>query len=257
MLRPHVSVECARSASNKATSFWPPTPYSSVRPPAVPRPRACQRLADPHGLLPHGVDGARRRQELDDQVGGGVAREETLRRATDPWFFLLRSLRDNGWCSEQVDRLAAPDGRVALERGRRRGPGSTRTWRRRNSMPARGCSTVTPANTYGAQHARGFPQRPSRRRLARAQEYQRARILMKYIAETALVPRTSRRACRSPTSRKERTKFPIHAGCIPRDAPSAVAVIVKDEHLAVPGADLDGHWLGSGCGAGTSALGHG
>jgi hypothetical protein len=74
-------------------------------------------------------------------------------------------------------------------------------------------------------------------------QYQRARqYAMKNTAETALVLATAAKVD-IPVANvevKERTKYPDPTpGAAYRDALAAVAVIVKDEHLAVPGADLD------------------
>jgi hypothetical protein len=74
-------------------------------------------------------------------------------------------------------------------------------------------------------------------------QYQRAReYAMKNSAETALVLATAAKVD-IPVANvevKERTKYPDSTpGAAYRDALSAVAVIVKDEHLSVPGADLD------------------
>jgi sulfonate transport system substrate-binding protein len=169
-------------------------------------------------------------------------------RGTDPWFFLLRSLRDNGMVQRDVDLidLQHPDGRVALERGQVDAWSGLDPHMAASQLDAgsRLLYRNVKYNTYGALNAREdfLKEHPEIVSIV-LKQYQRAReYSMKNIAETALVLSNVAKIS-LPVANvevKERTLFPDPTpGAAYRDALVAVAAIVKDEHLATPGADLD------------------
>ena len=169
-------------------------------------------------------------------------------RGTDPWFFLLRSLRDNGMTQRDIELvdLQHPDGRVALERGQVDAWAGLDPHMAASQLDAgsRLLYRNIKYNTYGALNSReDFLHDHPDVVTAVLKQYQRAReYAMKNSAETALVLATAAKVD-IPVANvevKERTKYPDSTpGAAYRDALSAVAVIVKDEYLSVPGADLD------------------
>jgi sulfonate transport system substrate-binding protein len=169
-------------------------------------------------------------------------------RGTDPWFFLLRSLRDVNLTQRDIELvdLQHPDGRVALERGQ------VDAWA--GLDPHMAASQVDAGsrllyrnvkyNTYGALNAREDFLASSPDLVAIVlQQYQRAREYaiahpaeaVKILAEAAKIePKVADIEIR------DRTRYPDPTpGAAYREALTAVAAIVKEEHLATPGADLD------------------
>lgn len=169
-------------------------------------------------------------------------------RGTDPWFFLLRSLRDNGMVQRDVELidLQHPDGRVALERGQVDAWSGLDPHMAASQLDAgsRLLYRNVKYNTYGALNVReDFLKEHPDVVATVLKPYQRAReYSMKNIAETSLVLADVAKIA-LPVANvevKERTKFPDPTpGSAYRDALSAVSVIVKEEHLATPGADLE------------------
>jgi len=170
-------------------------------------------------------------------------------RGTDPWFFLLRALRDNGMTQRDIELvdLQHPDGRIALERGQVDAWAGLDPHMAASQLDAgsRLLYRNIKYNTYGALNAREDFLRDHPDVVAIVlQQYQRARLYaMKNIADTATIL-SSVAQVSIPVANievKERTKFPDPTpGRDYHDAIAAVVGIVRDEHLATPGADLDG-----------------
>jgi sulfonate transport system substrate-binding protein len=170
-------------------------------------------------------------------------------RGTDPWFFLLRSLRDNGMTQRDIELvdLQHPDGRVALERGQVDAWSGLDPHMAASQLDAgsRLLYRNIKYNTYGALNSREDFLRDHPDLVATVlQQYQRARLYsMKNIADAATILSGAANVS-IPVANievKERTKFPDPTpGRDYHDALSAVVGIVRDEHLSVPGADLDG-----------------
>ncbi|MFN2462064.1 MAG: aliphatic sulfonate ABC transporter substrate-binding protein [Candidatus Velthaea sp.] len=169
-------------------------------------------------------------------------------RGTDPWFFLLRSLRDVNLTQRDIELvdLQHPDGRTALERGQ------VDAWA--GLDPHMAASQVDAGsrllyrnvkyNTYGALNVREdfLHDHPDLVAVV-LQQYQRAREYaiahpgdaVKVLADAAKIELKV-----ADIEVRERTRFPDPTPGPPyHDALRAVAAIVKEEHLATPGADLD------------------
>ena len=170
-------------------------------------------------------------------------------RGTDPWFFLLRVLRDNGMTQRDIELidLQHPDGRIALERGQVDAWSGLDPHMAASQLDA-GSRLIyrnISYNTYGALNTREDFLKDHPDIVATVlKTYERAReYSQKYIAETALVLSQEAKVT-IPVANvevKERTKWPDPTpGSAYRSALAAVSVIVKEEHLAVPGADVDG-----------------
>jgi sulfonate transport system substrate-binding protein len=170
-------------------------------------------------------------------------------RGTDPWFFLLRSLRDNGMVQRDVELidLQHPDGRIALERGQVEAWAGLDPHMAASQLDAgsRLLYRNIKYNTYGALNTReDFLKEHPDVVATVLRQYQRARTYsLKNIAETALDLSTAAKVS-IPVANieiKERTQFPDPTpGAAYHDALAGVAVIVKEERLAMPGADVDG-----------------
>ncbi len=169
-------------------------------------------------------------------------------RGTDPWFFLLRTLRDNGMTQRDIELvdLQHPDGRIALERGQVDAWAGLDPHMAASQLDAgsRLLYRNIKYNTYGALNAREdfLRDHPDITAIV-LQQYQRARLYsMKNIADTATIL-SGAASVSIPVANievKERTKFPDPTpGAAYHDALAAVVAIVRDEHLATPGADLD------------------
>lgn len=170
-------------------------------------------------------------------------------RGTDPWFFLLRTLRDNGMTQRDIELidLQHPDGRIALERGQVDAWAGLDPHMAASQLDAgsRLLYRNIKYNTYGALNSREDFLHDHPDVVATVlQQYQRARLYSeKNIADTATILANVAQVS-IPVANievKERTKFPDPTpGRDYHDAIAGVVPIVRDEHLATPGADLDG-----------------
>jgi len=169
-------------------------------------------------------------------------------RGTDPWFFLLRSLRDVNLTQRDIELvdLQHPDGRTALERGQ------VDAWA--GLDPHMAASQIEAGsrllyrnvkyNTYGALNVREDFLAASPEIVAIVlQQYQRAReFAIANPGETSkiLADAAKLEVKITDIEIRERTRYPDPTpGPAYHEALAAVAAIVKDEHLATPRADLD------------------
>ena len=129
-------------------------------------------------------------------------------RGTDPWFFLLRSLRPTGLQPGDVELvdLQHPDGRTALERGQVDAWAGLDPHMAASQLDAgsRLLYRNVAFNTWGALNAREdfLAQHPTSRTIV-LQQYERARTYAsKHVDETAtlLADASNARARASPTS---------------------------------------------------------
>lgn len=167
---------------------------------------------------------------------------------TDPWFFLLRALRDNGMTQHDIDlvNLQHPDGRLALERGQ------VDAWA--GLDPHMAASQLQAGsrliyrninyNTFGALNAREDFLHDHPDVVATVlRVYNRGRhYTLTHLDEAAQVLAA---ASKLPVpvadiEIKQRTRFPDPTpGAAYRAAIQGVIPIVREGHLATPGADLD------------------
>jgi len=188
-----------------------------------------------------------------DSALGGVkdlrGKKVAATKGTDPYFFLLRALRDAGLQQSDVEivELQHPDGRTALERGQ------VDAWA--GLDPHMAASELTAGsrllyrnlayNTYGALNVRedflrDHPDTVTTvlRQYARAREYAAAHVdeTAKTLADaSSLDVRVAERQLRL------RTKYPDPTpGRAYRSALEGVVPIVRANNLALPSADLDG-----------------
>ena len=170
-------------------------------------------------------------------------------RGTDPWFFLLRSLREFGLdiADIQLVDLQHPDGRVALERGQVDAWAGLDPHMAASQLDA-GSKLIyrnVAFNTFGALNVReDFLQAQPEIVDIVLRAYDRARrAALANLDATAqtlatasnVEPRVAQLVIR------ERTKFPDPTpGREFADAIAGVVPIVRAEHLTAAGADLDG-----------------
>jgi sulfonate transport system substrate-binding protein len=167
---------------------------------------------------------------------------------TDPWFFLLRALRDHGMTQRDIQlvNLQHPDGRLALERGQ------VDAWA--GLDPHMAASQLEAGsrlmyrninyNTFGALNAReDFLQDHPDVVATVLRVYDRGRhYALAHPDEDAQILAA---ASKLPVpvadiEIKQRTKFPDPTpGAAYRAAIEGVIPIVREGHLASPGADLD------------------
>ena len=176
------------------------------------------------------------------------AKRVAATRGTDPWFFLLRSLREVNLTQADIELvdLQHPDGRLALERGQVDAWAGLDPHMAASQLEAgsRLLYRNVKFNTFGALNVReDFLQTYPELVAAVLQQYQRARVHV--IANLAEAERTLASAAHLefPVAQVvigERTRFPDPTpGAAYRDALSGVVAIVREEHLATPGADLE------------------
>jgi sulfonate transport system substrate-binding protein len=171
-------------------------------------------------------------------------------RGTDPWFFLLRSLRAAGLqpTDVQLIDLQHPDGRVALERGQ------VDAWA--GLDPQMAASQLTAGsrllyrnvayNTWGALNVREdfLAANPDVTSIV-LQTYERARqYAATHVTETAAIVAAAAKLDPSVAELqlRERTTYPGNGtpGADFHDALSGVLPIIRSDKLARPDADLDG-----------------
>ena len=169
-------------------------------------------------------------------------------RGTDPWFFLIRSLRANGLDQADVEivDLQHPDGRAALERG------NVDAWA--GLDPHMAASELDAGskllyrnvnfNTFGALNVReDFLADHSDYVSIVLEQYARARTYaIKHADETAkILADASKLELRvASVEVRNRTQYPSPVpGAAYHDAVSGVIDIVRAERLTQPGADLD------------------
>ena len=170
-------------------------------------------------------------------------------RGTDPWFFLLRTLRDAGLAPNDIELvdLQHPDGRAALERGQ------VDAWA--GLDPHMAASQLDAGsrllyrnlgfNTYGVLNAReDFLAQHGDIAAIVLRAYERARkFAAAHPAETAAILAGASKLDRrvADLQLRERTKYPGTG--VPDDAYRAtiarVVPFVRQEKLARPDADLD------------------
>jgi len=169
-------------------------------------------------------------------------------RGTDPWFFLIRSLRANGLAQADVEivDLQHPDGRAALERG------NVDAWA--GLDPHMAASQLDAGskllyrnvnfNTYGALNTREdfLTEHPDLVGVV-LDQYQRARAYaIAHPDETAkILAEASKLELRVATVEvRDRTQYPDPVpGPSFHDAVAGVLDIVRAERLTQPGTDLD------------------
>ena len=169
-------------------------------------------------------------------------------RGTDPWFFLIRSLRANGLDRADVEivDLQHPDGRAALERG------NVDAWA--GLDPHMAASELDAGskllyrnvnfNTFGALNTREdfLADHPDVVGVV-LDQYQRARAYaIAHPEETAkILAEASKLELRVATVEvRDRTQYPDPVpGASFHDAVAGVVDIVRAERLTQPGADLD------------------
>ncbi|GAC1414552.1 MAG: aliphatic sulfonate ABC transporter substrate-binding protein [Candidatus Velthaea sp.] len=169
-------------------------------------------------------------------------------RGTDPWFFLLRSLRANGLDQPDVEivDLQHPDGRTALERGQVDAWAGLDPHMAASELDAgsRLLYRNVEFNTYGALNAREdfLAAHPDVTAIV-LQQYDRARkFAIAHPDETAkILAEASKLEVRVATVEvRSRTAFPNPApGKAFADALSAVAPIIRAEKLVPAGTDLE------------------
>jgi len=169
-------------------------------------------------------------------------------RGTDPWFFLIRSLRAKGLDQADVEivDLQHPDGRAALERG------NVDAWA--GLDPHMAASELDAGskllyrnvnfNTFGALNAREdfLSDHPDLVAVV-LEQYERARnYAIAHADDTAkILAQASKLELRVATVEvRERTQYPDFVpGRAFHDAVAGVVDIVRSERLTQPGADLD------------------
>ncbi len=169
-------------------------------------------------------------------------------RGTDPWFFLIRSLRANGLDQADVEivDLQHPDGRAALERG------NVDAWA--GLDPHMAASELDAGskllyrnvnfNTFGALNTREdfLAEHPDLVGVV-LDQYQRARAYaIAHPDETAkILAEASKLELRVATVEvRDRTQYPDPVpGAAFRDAVAGVVDIVRAERLTQPGTDLE------------------
>jgi len=169
-------------------------------------------------------------------------------RGTDPWFFLIRSLRANGLDQADVEivDLQHPDGRAALERG------NVDAWA--GLDPHMAASELDAGskllyrnvnfNTFGALNAReDFLSEHPDLVAGVLEQYERARnYAIAHADETAkILAQASKLELRVATVEvNDRTRYPDFVpGRAFHDAVAGVVDIVRAERLTQPGADLE------------------
>lgn len=169
-------------------------------------------------------------------------------RGTDPWFFLLRSLRENGLDAGDVEivELQHPDGRVALERGQVDAWAGLDPHMAASQLEAgsRLLYRNVNFNTFGALNARedfltAHPELVS----VVLQQYERARryaIARPDDATKALASAAHFEDRVAQVEIRERTTYPDPApGKAYADTIAAVVPIIKAENLVSAGTDID------------------
>jgi sulfonate transport system substrate-binding protein len=169
-------------------------------------------------------------------------------RGTDPWFFLLRALRDAGLTHRDIELvdLQHPDGRIALDRGQVDAWAGLDPHMAASQLEAgsRLLYRNLEYNTFGALNVRDDFLHDRPEVVASVlQQYERARVYTianPGEAEKALAEASGLELRVAQVEIGERTRFPDPTpGAAYRKALSGVVAIVREEHLATLGADLD------------------
>ncbi len=245
---------CSRSARTRRISSCRPARCSSARPPAAPRcsrartARRSRRSSCTRGPSGRRSSSPRTRPRRACAICG--ARRSPRRAAPIRGSSCCARSRRTGCspatCSSSTCSIPTAAPRSSAGRSTR-GRGSIRTWRRRSSTRARGCSTATSRSTRGARSTRA-------RTSSRSTPTSPRSCCSSTSARASTRRRTStkRRRC-SPTHRRsqrrvadlqlrERTTYPGNGtpGAEYRDAIAGVVPLIRADKLAKPDADLDG-----------------